>query len=86
MFIINIACMIVCDLTHRRTNADVLQTSAALAGLLQDESQMVSDTTLIDTAWRGAEAYHFYMLAQRQLYAGLLFFAINTLLRCSRPM
>ncbi|BES89664.1 WD repeat-containing protein 35-like [Nesidiocoris tenuis] len=28
------------------------------------------DFKVIDGAWRGAEAYHFYMLAQRQLYEG----------------
>ena len=30
------------------------------------------DTKVIDNAWRGAEAYHFFLLAQRQLYAGAL--------------
>jgi len=43
---------------------------SALAGLLEEDSSAGSDTKLIDNAWRGAEAYHFYLLAQRQLYQG----------------
>ncbi|XP_067931487.1 WD repeat-containing protein 35-like [Watersipora subatra] len=41
---------------------------SALAGLLEEDSSAVSDTKLIDNAWRGAEAYHYYLLAQRQLH------------------
>lgn len=44
------------------------QALSALAGLLEEDSSAVSDTKLIDNAWRGAEAYHFYLLAQRQLH------------------
>ncbi|KAI6173956.1 WD repeat-containing protein 35 [Aphelenchoides besseyi] len=41
----------------------------ALQGLLSEEHNLsIEDTRLIDTAWRGAEAIHFYMLAHRQLY------------------
>ena len=29
------------------------------------------DTKVIDNAWHGAEAYHYFLLAQRQLYAGI---------------
>jgi len=43
---------------------------SALAGLLEEDAAAISDTKLIDNAWRGAEAYHFYLLAQRQLYDG----------------
>lgn len=47
------------------------QARAALAGLLEEDSHSASvDTRILDGAWRGAEAYHFYMLAQRQLYEG----------------
>jgi WD repeat-containing protein 35 len=45
------------------------QASDALQGLLSEEttgSGGVSDTQLIDNVWRPAEAYHFYILAQRQ--------------------
>lgn len=34
----------------------------------ENTSLSVADSILIDNAWRGAEAYHFYMLAQRQFY------------------
>ncbi len=40
-----------------------------MQGLLTEEttgSGGVSDTQLIDNVWRPAEAYHFYILAQRQ--------------------
>ena len=30
----------------------------------------MSDTKIIDNAWRGAEAYHFYILAQKQMQEG----------------
>ena len=30
----------------------------------------MEESRLIDGAWRGAEAYHFLMLAHRHLYAG----------------
>ena len=46
------------------------QATTALAGLLQEDTASASDARLIETAWRGAEAYHFYLLAQSQLYAG----------------
>jgi WD repeat-containing protein 35 len=44
------------------------QASKALDGLLSEESQIaIKDSKILDNAWRGAEAYHFYMLAERQL-------------------
>ena len=48
----------------------LFQASTALAGLLQEDVASISDTKIIDSAWRGAEAYHFYLLAQRQLFDG----------------
>lgn len=32
----------------------------------------------MDNAWRGAEAYHFFLLAQRQLYEGYMENAMRT--------
>ena len=32
------------------------------------------DYKMLDNAWRGAEAFHFLILAQRQLYEGIYFF------------
>ena len=46
------------------------EASSALAGLLEEEALATSDMKIIDNAWRGAEAYHFFLLAQRQLYQG----------------
>ncbi|CAF4285167.1 unnamed protein product [Rotaria socialis] len=46
-----------------------ISASDALQGLLTEEttgSGGVSDTQLLDNVWRPAEAYHFYILAQRQ--------------------
>ena len=38
--------------------------------MLAEEANTLEDTRVIDNAWRGAEAYHFFLLAQRQLYEG----------------
>jgi WD repeat-containing protein 35 len=43
-----------------------------MMGLLQSDSGLDFDTKITDNAWKGAEAYHFFMLAQRQLYEGTL--------------
>ncbi|XP_065063167.1 WD repeat-containing protein 35-like [Rhopilema esculentum] len=43
--------------------------NSALSGLLE-EDRSTSDIIVIDNAWRGAEAFHFYLLAQKQLYEG----------------
>lgn len=32
----------------------------------------MSDSYVLDNAWRGAEAFHFYLMAQRQLLEGEL--------------
>jgi WD repeat-containing protein 35 len=41
-----------------------------MMGLLESDGGLDFDTKIIDNAWKGAEAYHFFMLAQRQLYEG----------------
>uniref|UniRef100_A0A8C9R5G6 WD repeat-containing protein 35 n=1 Tax=Scleropages formosus TaxID=113540 RepID=A0A8C9R5G6_SCLFO len=51
---------------------------SALAGLLEEDAS--SDVRIVDGAWRGAEAYHFFLLAQRQLYAGYVDNAMRTAL------
>ncbi|MCP9265269.1 hypothetical protein DINM_020523 [Dirofilaria immitis] len=49
----------------------VFDTEIAIKELLEEDSKIsLADSILIDNAWRGAEAYHFYMLAHRQLYNG----------------
>ncbi|KAL5040558.1 hypothetical protein RTP6_007573 [Batrachochytrium dendrobatidis] len=44
--------------------------TAALDGLLAEDSATMGDHKFLDNAWHGAEAYHFYILAQRQFYNG----------------
>ncbi|VDK76030.1 unnamed protein product [Onchocerca ochengi] len=63
---------------HEQSKSEIARKSAnksdaeiALKGLLEEDSKIsLADSILIDNAWRGAEAYHFYMLAHRQLYSG----------------
>lgn len=50
--------------------------SAALMGLFDDGGGLTGELegstqgNILDNPWRGAEAYHFFLLAQRQLYEG----------------
>nr|XP_033792878.1 WD repeat-containing protein 35 isoform X3 [Geotrypetes seraphini] len=55
------------------------EATSALAGLLEEDA-LSSDNRIIDNAWRGAEAYHFFLLAQRQLYEGYVDAAMRTTL------
>ncbi|KAM6367933.1 WD repeat-containing protein 35 isoform 6-T6 [Alca torda] len=55
------------------------ETASALAGLLE-EDVLSSNNRFADNAWRGAEAYHFFILAQRQLYKGSVDAALKTAL------
>lgn len=57
--------------------------SNTLDRLLDQDSALGSSTK--ELGWRGAEAYHFYMLAQRQLFEGSpqqIEAAMRTALRC----
>ncbi|XP_054833887.1 WD repeat-containing protein 35 [Eublepharis macularius] len=62
-----------------KTKGKTSEATSALAGLLE-EDVLSSDSRLIDNAWRGAEAYHFFILAQRQLYEGYVDTAMKTAL------
>ncbi|XP_012869217.1 PREDICTED: WD repeat-containing protein 35 [Dipodomys ordii] len=55
------------------------QATSALAGLMEEEAQSTT-SRFTDNAWRGAEAYHFFILAQRQLYEGYVDTALKTAL------
>lgn len=46
-----------------------------------DEASMSSSSRALDNVWRGAEAYHFWLLAHRQLYAGDMEAAMRTTLQ-----
>jgi len=48
--------------------------------LRDDEDSSVGDRFIVDQAWKGAESYHYYMLAQRQLYGGYVDAAMTTAL------
>lgn len=54
--------------------------SSTINALLEDENLPYSDTRSIDQPWRGAEAFHFYLLAQKQLYEGYMDAAMKTAL------
>lgn len=57
------------------------QKSSVMLGLIEAENQTtLGDLRVLDNAWRGAEAYHFYILAQRQLYEGARDAAMKTAL------
>jgi hypothetical protein len=43
-------------------------------------AHIAGEARLVDNAWRGAEAYHFLMLTQRQLYEGFVDAAMKTAL------
>ncbi|EDO30415.1 predicted protein [Nematostella vectensis] len=53
---------------------------SALAGLLEEDSMATEESKVVDNAWRGAEAYHFFLLAQRQLYEGAIDASMKTVL------
>ncbi|XP_060781150.1 WD repeat-containing protein 35 [Neoarius graeffei] len=55
------------------------QATSALAGLLEEDAAS-TDSHVVDKAWRGAEAYHYFLLAQRQLYNGSVEASMNTAL------
>ena len=56
--------------SSQNNNSVVYQMLSSLQGVLAEEANSLEDTRIIDNAWRGAEAYHFFLLAQRQLYEG----------------
>ena len=52
-------------------------TAATLDSLMQHDAA-TGENKALDKAWHGAEGYHFYLLAQRQLYAGNSLGAMQT--------
>ncbi|KAK0405878.1 hypothetical protein QR680_018247 [Steinernema hermaphroditum] len=60
---------------------DMTGAEIALQGLLAEDSSLsIEDSKMIDGAWRGAEAYHFFMLTHRQMYDGDVDAAMKTAL------
>ncbi len=62
------------QITHQTVKTQTLDT------LITSDLSNVSDKTLYNP-WKGAEAYHFYMLCQSQLYQGYTHAALKTALR-----
>jgi WD repeat-containing protein 35 len=58
-------------------------TAATLDGLLEDDQLDDDKARVIEHSWRGAEGYHFLLLAQRQLYTGWYSEALRTAVRLS---
>ena len=49
-----------------------------MTDFLQDDEDAGVDSHVVDQAWRGAEAYHYLLLAHRQLYDGYVDAAFRT--------
>ena len=63
----------------KRSGSD--PTRSVLDGLLEEDALEESYARMLENPWRGAEAYHFLLLAQRQLYAGHYNEALRTAVR-----
>ena len=57
------------------------QNAAQTLDSLVNQDQATGGDKWLDSSWRGAEAYHFLLLAQRQLYSGYPAEAMRTALR-----
>nr|CAD7260985.1 unnamed protein product [Timema shepardi] len=53
---------------RRDTRPTLRDQNKMLLGLLESDIEANIDSRMVDNTWRGAEAYHFFMLAQKQLY------------------
>lgn len=54
----------------RKQQSGRTDTIGVLEGVLREEKEDIASVTMLDSAWRGAEAWHFYTLACKQLYSG----------------
>ena len=55
---------------QRKAQTGRLDTLGVLEGVLREEKSDIESSSMVDSAWRGAEAWHFYILACKQLYSG----------------
>lgn len=55
---------------HLESGCLILNIASLTSGLMTLEAAAGSDLKGLDNAWRGAEAYHFWLLAHQQLYNG----------------
>ncbi|XP_054288459.1 WD repeat-containing protein 35-like [Macrosteles quadrilineatus] len=63
-----LAALLVEEFNSQRQN--VLGSVGGKSSALFGDTDASADMRILDSAWRGAEAYHFLMLAHRQLYTG----------------
>ena len=73
----------VLDLTMTNRGTDIAQATAATLDTLMthDRESGGAGAKVLDNAWRGAAAYHYFLLAHRQLYAGKFESAMKTAVR-----
>jgi len=74
------------DMSQVNGDTDVAQTTMKTLDTLMTMDQATADgggkaAKVLDNAWRGAAAYHYYLLAQRQLYNGKMDAAMKTSIR-----
>jgi len=62
-------------------NRNIAQTTAATLDNLMTVDRESGKSRVLDNAWRGAAAYHYYLLAHRQLYTGNVDAAMRTSIR-----
>ena len=55
---------------QRKAQTGRVDTLGVLEGVLREEKSDIESSSMVDSAWRGAEAWHFYILACKQLYSG----------------
>lgn len=72
----------VSSLTSTKGTTAAQVTAQTLESLVQHDAATGEDRSL-DNPWRGAEAYHLYLLAHRQLYSGDIEQALQTSLKLS---
>jgi WD repeat-containing protein 35 len=68
------------DVQMTGTVSTVQTTAATLQSLITADQSVANDRAL-ESPWRGCEAYHLYLLAQKQLYDGQYEAAMKTALR-----
>jgi len=79
------------DLSQMTTKGKTMAatTAATLDTLMTADAESRADgvgsagSKVMDNAWRGAEAYHYFLLAHRQLYSGDIESAMKTAIRCA---
>lgn len=69
---------------HKKNpNPGIVHVPTMISLVFQREvaAEWSTDPTMYENAWKGAEAYHYFMLAQEQLYSGKLHDALCTALK-----